>query len=479
MAPILSKVKTDPEKLRPEDATKVAARKARPFIDSLIELIEAALATGGVMMHECSESANYLGRLADKVVHGAAHLLQGLCCLDLQKFTRGPEKPALQSQLPVFFVLGLLAMLYNAFVFAYMPAAGLAFNSPESMIFHSFVFLTLASFAQAARTDPGGIPPTKEWRDPANPPRAASDRKKFSNDPRWCRKSQAFKPDRAHFCRAMGRVVLRMDHHCPWLGNTVGWANHKFFFLFLVYTSAACTMLNISFIELLVNATLPALTKFLLIGAEALSFLLSSILVPFLFFHTWLLIRNMTTIEFCASFTKTGSQEDQTSENPYDMGIYSNLCSVLGSSPLSWWAPVGGPEGDGISFSRKGGENRKHEDPEAAHPEYAGSGTGDDEETPKKEDCSSFLVWKDAAEFSGDLRLGCEVIVDSAEDAATRTLSFCTGRFKRRKQASRRSNRSNFKLVPMENGGSDLGSDWSTSSAVSRESMASQGADFV
>jgi len=472
MAPILSKVRTDPEKLRPEDATKIVARKAQPFIDSLVELVQASLATGGVVLNECSEVGSYLGRLADKAMHGAAHLIQGVCFIDVQKFTRGPEKPALSSQLPVFFVLGLLAMLYNAFVFAYMPAAGLALNSPESLTFHAFVFLTLASFAQAARTDPGGIPMTREWRDRAHPPRAASDRKKFSNEPRWCRKSEAFKPDRAHFCRAMGRAVLRMDHHCPWLGNTVGWANHKFFYLFLAYASASCTMLNISFIDLLVNATLPAITQFLLIGAEALAFLLSTILVPFFVFHTWLLIRNMTTIEFCASFAKG----EEPPENPYDVGIYSNLCSVLGSSPLSWWAPVGGPEGDGINFPRKGELPRKDEDPEAVHPESS-EGTVDDEETQNKEEtCASFLTWTDAAEFSDDLRLGCEVIVDTAGDVATRTFSLCTGRFKRQKhKASRRSNRSNFKLIPMENGGSDLGSDWSSSASFSG---ASQG-DFV
>jgi hypothetical protein len=54
---------------------------------------------------------------------------------------------------------------------------------------------------------------------------------------RYCHICQRVKPDRAHHCSQCNECVLRMDHHCPWVVGCVGYANHKLFFLFLLYAS--------------------------------------------------------------------------------------------------------------------------------------------------------------------------------------------------------------------------------------------------
>ena len=43
------------------------------------------------------------------------------------------------------------------------------------------------------------------------------------------------KPPRAHHCRRCARCVFRMDHHCAWIGNCVGYSNQKHFILLLSY----------------------------------------------------------------------------------------------------------------------------------------------------------------------------------------------------------------------------------------------------
>lgn len=487
MAPILSKPQPPPPKTA-QEAVELLGKRAKPLLDALLDLVHGTLVKGGQAAGEASAAVSHLGRLADQFVQRSVRLLESYCCLDLKRYARGPE-PKLQGSLPILFVLMLLMMLYNAFVFAYMPAAGIAVTSPTSIIFHAFVFLVLASFVQAVRTDPGGVPSGRRWRTQGQPPPEVRQRKRGSDEARWCRKTEAYKPDRAHYCRVLERVVLRMDHHCPWLGNTVGYGNHKFFILFLFYASSACAILGVSIVQLLVHATLPALTTFLLIGAEGLTLLLSSILVPFFLFHFWLLARNMTTIEFCEMMRERDGErgkDEEASGSAYDIGFFANISSVMGANPLTWWAPVGGPMGDGVRFptqqdkaaaaaaacpapaERKGEARRvaeaslpdkeaKESDPEAVHPsvtvaeEDEGDTNQQEAETGSAAEGSSdhsgsrdlesgsvvsagesaardFLVWHSATEFTDDLRIGCEFLGEALGNTALRVARLCAER---------------------------------------------------
>lgn len=56
---------------------------------------------------------------------------------------------------------------------------------------------------------------------------------------RWCRKCQQEKPPRTHHCSICNVCVLRMDHHCPWINNCVGYRNHGHYLRFLFYVTLA------------------------------------------------------------------------------------------------------------------------------------------------------------------------------------------------------------------------------------------------
>lgn len=66
----------------------------------------------------------------------------------------------------------------------------------------------------------------------------------FSLAMRFCEKCQLIKPDRAHHCSVCGTCVLKMDHHCPWVNNCVGFHNYKFFMLFLAYGLLYCMFIT-------------------------------------------------------------------------------------------------------------------------------------------------------------------------------------------------------------------------------------------
>ncbi|XP_016137337.1 probable palmitoyltransferase ZDHHC20, partial [Sinocyclocheilus grahami] len=60
---------------------------------------------------------------------------------------------------------------------------------------------------------------------------------------RFCHHCQLIKPDCCHHCSVCQMCVLKMDHHCPWLNNCIGFYNYKFFMLFLLYSLLYCLLI--------------------------------------------------------------------------------------------------------------------------------------------------------------------------------------------------------------------------------------------
>jgi len=115
---------------------------------------------------------------------------------------------------------------------------------------------------------------------------------------RYCDKCLSFRPPRAHHCSICNACVMRMDHHCPWVGNCVGHKNHKFFVCFLFH--ALCGVLIVSS-QMIYNCVTVGFRRFEQNNHFAIAMLLSTALIfslgGLLGMHTYLILTNASTLE--------------------------------------------------------------------------------------------------------------------------------------------------------------------------------------
>lgn len=272
--------------------------------------------------------------------------------------------------LPVGFVVLVITILYGIYVgYHCWPLLQIGVDPlakdhdratrglVEIIVFHILTLMLLYCYLQSILVNPGNIPETPEWMYPTHrtsdpSPAMNLQETKRSGDRRHCKWCGKFKPDRCHHCRVCRVCVLKMDHHCPWIYNCVGFGNHKYFFLLLFYSALCCHWIIWTMLESVkaaIHNDESFAEMFLLLFGESLGFFLGMLITAFFFFHIWLMMKSMTTIEFCEKQLRQSS-DGGYSPSVYSRGIEGNLKAVLGPNPFLWLLPVGLPQGDGLTF---------------------------------------------------------------------------------------------------------------------------------
>lgn len=265
----------------------------------------------------------------------------------------------------------IVALFYTVFVYNHvyvgriLPALGKDhFALPFAITFDAMWGMMFWSWLQAHLEDPGTVP--TRWREFCTNAGdalsvAPSKREWQPGKATFCKKCSILRPERSHHCKVCNSCVLRLDHHCPFIKNCVGFHNHKFFLLLLVY--GACTsivglgtalpeLVRLTAALIRLQAGIPwqfdeisVLDAIFLLGFAGIAATFAAIFPPMVLLHVPLAAHNQTKIE----------NAYDNMPNPYDLGTsQANLSQLLGAPGWDWIVPIRPmqPLSDGVAFPR-------------------------------------------------------------------------------------------------------------------------------
>ncbi|XP_028113824.1 probable protein S-acyltransferase 15 isoform X4 [Camellia sinensis] len=227
--------------------------------------------------------------------------------------------------IPVFSVFLVLGFVYYITIFVFLEDwLGLqsSAGSLNALIFTYLACFSLFSFLVCVLTDPGGVP-SAYVPDVEDSELSDQDSKKTGTRLSQCDKCSSYKPPRTHHCRSCRRCILRMvvlvscTVQKDW--NFSGMVSLKIFYF---------------------------ISGVIIVG-------LSLTLGTLLGWHIYLILHNMTTIEYYEAIRAAwlARKSGQSYRHPYNVGIYKNITLVLGPNMLNWLCPTAVNHiKDGITF---------------------------------------------------------------------------------------------------------------------------------
>ncbi|CAG9322191.1 unnamed protein product [Blepharisma stoltei] len=284
--------------------------------------------------------------------------------------------------LPVLILIGIIIAGYSLYIIFYVyPLVSSTSDSPDLYFWHSNsekftaelrgwvcfglsswnLFWLCISVYRAMMTSPGEVPNTSTWEITSinkevseSTPLTTENRK--DGGIRICVHCNLKKPDRCHHCKQCGKCCLKMDHHCNWIANCVGYYNYKYFYLTIFYGASAMAIFIATFWESVVVALYDKETSnsmsFIIVLTYSLMTMLGVTIIAFCIFHTWMIANNYTSIEFCEKrrFKVPGYEK-----SPYSISTIENFKEALGQNPLLWYFPFEsrGKEDKGLYFKSK------------------------------------------------------------------------------------------------------------------------------
>eukprot|EP00005_Dracoamoeba_jomungandri_P006982 CAMPEP_0174271958 /NCGR_PEP_ID=MMETSP0439-20130205/49581_1 /TAXON_ID=0 /ORGANISM="Stereomyxa ramosa, Strain Chinc5" /LENGTH=271 /DNA_ID=CAMNT_0015362255 /DNA_START=74 /DNA_END=889 /DNA_ORIENTATION=+ len=184
---------------------------------------------------------------------------------------------------------------------------------------------------------------------------------------RFCARCEEFKPPRSHHCRECNACTLKMDHHCPWVGNCVGLKNQKYFVVFLIYASVGLLYAVVIYLWRLIQIfttytifvrrrgghrvededmgsgeDVPTVQIILLVTNLLIMIPICLSLFCLMSYQLGLVFENLTTIEEYENHVMKRKAERNGDKWKwyYDLGWRENTIQVLGDKIYMWFLPV-------------------------------------------------------------------------------------------------------------------------------------------